>query len=380
MTASQNLHQMLIGQPRSRDRLNTPALILDLSLLRDNISKMASFARENRCALRPHAKAHKSADIARLLNEAGVVGHCCAKLGEAEALAAEGISNLLITSPIVTPAAIRRLVVLHCSTIGIAVVADHPDVVAAIAAAVENGPPLTVFVDVDTGTHRTGVDSAASAVALARQIAESDALCYGGLQFYCGTQQHIVSFAERRAAIAERTDYLRTIIAALEDAGLAPPVVTGGGTGSHRIDAELGLLTELQPGSYLLMDREYGDCDLDGSGAPAFATALVIDARIISANDRQMVTIDAGMKAFATDAGAPPILSGAPAGSRFGFTGDEHGAIFLPDGAERPALGSRVTLAAPHCDPTVNLYDAYHVVEGDTLVAIWPVTARGRSA
>ena len=170
------------------------------------------------------------------------------------------------------------------------------------------------------------------------------------------------------------------IIAALEDAGLAPPVVTGGGTGSHRIDAELGLLTELQPGSYLLMDREYGDCDLDGSGAPAFATALVIDARIISANDRQMVTIDAGMKAFATDAGAPPILSGAPAGSRFGFTGDEHGAIFLPDGAERSALGSRVTLAAPHCDPTVNLYDAYHVVEGDTLVAIWPVTARGRSA
>ena len=142
------------------------------------------------------------------------------------------------------------------------------------------------------------------------------------------------------------------------------------------IDADLGVLTELQVGSYAFMDREYGDCDL----GQAFEPALSVDTRVISANAEAWVTVDGGLKAFATEAGAPPVVAGAPAGSTYRFMGDEHGAVQPPPGAPKPALGARVTLAPPHCDPTVNLYDAYHVVRGDTLVAIWPVTARGRSA
>ena len=376
-TASHRLHAHLIGQPGSRDRLNTPALILDLVAFERNVARMATFAQAHGLALRPHAKSHKSADIARAQIAAGAVGLCCAKLGEAEALAAEGIDGLHLTSPVVTPPAITRLVALSRRMTSLSVVADHPAAVDALAIAVQGGPPLTVFVDIDPGIRRTGVASPAHAVALARRIADHSSLRYGGVQFYCGAQQHIASFAERREAIAERTGYLSACLAELAAADLAPPVVTGGGTGSHAIDAELGVLTELQVGSYIFMDREYAECDPGDDGTAAFETALLVDARVISANAAGLVTIDAGLKAFATDAGSPVVLAGAGADARYRFMGDEQGAVI---GSDLPGLGARVTLATPHCDPTVNLYDAYHVVRGEELTAIWPVTARGRSA
>ncbi len=379
-TASHALHEHLIGQAGSRDALNTPALILDLAAFERNVARMAAFARSTGLALRPHAKSHKSADIARAQLAAGAAGLCCAKLGEAEALAAEGIGALHLTSPVVTPQGIARLVSLARRIPGLSVVADDPGAVdalagAAHASATPGGPPIAVLVDIDPGIRRTGVASPGAAVALARRIAGHAALRYGGVQFYCGAQQHIPDFAERRVAIIDRTSYLSACIADLTAAGLAPAIVTGGGTGSHAIDAELGVLTELQAGSYVFMDREYAECDLRGAGP--FETALMIDARVISANAAGLVTIDAGFKAFATDAGAPPVLSGGGAGARYRFMGDEHGALI---GDDLPGLGARVTLGAPHCDPTVNLYDAYHVVRGETLAAIWPVTARGRSA
>jgi D-serine deaminase-like pyridoxal phosphate-dependent protein len=379
-TASERLHAHLIGRQGSRADLNTPALTLDRAAFADNVARMAAFARKYGVALRPHAKTHKSADIARAQIAAGAVGVCCAKLGEAEALAAEGIAGIHLTSPVVTPPAIARLVALNARSPGLSVVADHPDNVAALARASTAETPLRVLIDIDPWNRRTGVASGEAALELTRAIAAAEGLTYGGVQFYCGSQQHIQDFAERRAAIAERTAYLADILALLSAHDLAPPLVTGGGTGSHVIDAELGVLTELQVGSYIFMDREYGDCDLDGSGTPPFATALTVDASVVSTNAAGMVTIDAGLKAFATEAGPPPIREGAPAGSTYRFMGDEHGGITLPAGEAPPPLGSRIVLATPHCDPTVNLHDAYHVIDGDTLVAIWPVTARGRSA
>lgn len=376
-SASHRLHAQLIGQPGSRDWLNTPALIIDLAAFERNVARMADFARKHGLTLRPHAKSHKSADIARAQIAAGAVGLCCAKLGEAEALAAEDIDGLHLTSPVVTPPAIARLAALSRRLTSLSVVADHPAAVDALASAAQGGPPLTVFVDIDPGIRRTGVSSANDAVTLARLIADCPSLRYGGVQFYCGAQQHIQNFAERREAIAERTQYLSKYLADLAAAGLSPKVVTGGGTGSHAIDAELGVLTELQVGSYIFMDREYAECDLDGGGAMPFETALLVDARVISANAIGLVTIDAGLKAFATDAGPATIIVGAGDDARYRFMGDEHGAVI---GTDLPGLGARITLGAPHCDPTVNLYDAYHVINGEDLVAIWPVTARGRSA
>lgn len=374
------LHGHLIGRQGGRRSLNTPVLTLELDALDRNIAKMAAFAKARGLALRPHAKTHKSADIAKRQIAAGAVGVCCAKPGEAEALAEAGIGAILITSPVVSEPAIARLIALNARIADLRVVVDNPDNVAALDRAAEAaGKPLHVLIDIDPGIRRTGVASAEAAVALGRRIAASSALRYLGVQYYCGLEQHIESYEARRAAVEERTAYLRAAIAALAEAGLPPGVVTGGGTGTHRIDAELGVLNELQAGSYVFMDRQYNDCDLtgEGAGAPPYETSLQIDARVVSANTEGLATIDAGFKAMATDGGAPTILSGAPAGTAFHFMGDEHG--LLVTGAARLEIGAMVTLAAPHCDPTVNLYDFFHVVRGDTLIDIWPVQARGRS-
>jgi D-serine deaminase-like pyridoxal phosphate-dependent protein len=371
------LHEHLIGRQGSRAALNTPALIVDVEALDRNIAAMAAFAARSGLKLRPHAKTHKCAEIARRQIAAGAVGVCCAKLGEAEALNAAGIDNILITSPVVGPAAVERLAALATRCPGLMAAADHPDAVDALA---RTGVGLTLLVDIDPGMHRTGVADAEAALALARRIDAAPSLTFGGVQYYCGAQQHIEGFAARKAALVERTAYLSEVIARLTVAGLAPALVSGGGTGSHAIDAELGVFTELQVGSYIFMDRQYADCDLAGDGGAAFETALMVDARVISASHAFLVTVDAGFKAFATEAGAPPVLTGAPAGSIYRFMGDEQGCVVPPRGEPPPRLGEVVTFAAPHCDPTVNLYDAYHAVKGDTLVGVWAIEGRGRSA
>jgi 3-hydroxy-D-aspartate aldolase len=127
------------------------------------------------------------------------------------------------------------------------------------------------------------------------------------------------------------------------------------------------------------MDHDYNVCDLRGLDKPTFEQALQIDARVVSANTPGMVTVDAGLKAMATEKGPPMILKGAVEGATTRFMGDEHLAVIAPEGQAAPGLAEQVILTPPHCDPTVNLYESYHVVKGDTLVEIWPVTARGRS-
>ena len=366
--------------PFPRSDLPTPALVLDKAALDRNIARMAAFAAARGIALRPHAKTHKSAEIGRRQIAAGALGLCCAKLGEAEALAAEGIGALHLTSPVVAAGAVARLVGLNGRIEGLSVVADHPANVRALDAANAGaGKKLAVFVDVDPGIHRTGVASPEAAVALAAEIAASAHLTLAGVQYYCGSQQHIQSFAERRAAIVGLTDYLRSVLDALREAGHRIPVVTGGGTGSFLIDAELGVLTELQVGSYIFLDREYGDCELAVGDAPVFEPALFVDATVISANAAGMVTVDAGLKALASDAGPPRVVAGAPPDSRYVFMGDEHGAIVAESGV-LPGLGERVSLLPGHCDPTVNLHDVYHVVDRGMVVGHWPVSARGCSS
>ena len=372
-----DLHAHLINQQGGRRSLNTPVLLIDLDVFERNVAAMAAFAKANGIRLRPHAKTHKCAEIARRQVAAGAVGVCCAKLGEAEEMAAGGIGSVLITSPVVSEPAIKRLVQLNERIADLEVALDNPDNARALAAAVGSGKQLTVLIDVDPGIKRTGVASAEAAVALAQVIAELPQLKLIGVQYYCGRQQHIESYAERRNEIVDRTDYLRGVINALTEAGFAPKIITGGGTGTHRIDVELGLLNELQTGSYVFMDRQYNECDISGEGTPGFETSLLIDARVVSANTPGLGTIDAGFKAMATDGGPPTVLSGAPVGAAFHFMGDEHGLVLF--GETSPPVGSIVTLAVPHCDPTVNLYDFYHVVRGDTLVDMWPVEGRGRS-
>ena len=374
------LHSHLIGQQGSRASLNTPVLVLDRDQLDANIAVMQTLAAAQGIALRPHGKTHKSVDIARRQIAQGAVGVCCAKIGEAEVFADGGILGLLITSPVAAPAAIVRLAALAGRSAGLMAAVDDPGVVARTQQALaEAGTTLEMVIDIDPGIRRTGVASPEAAVELAEAIAACDNITLRGVQYYCGIQQHVEDYAARHAAIVERTAYLSRVIAALTEAGYPPEIVTGSGTGTHRIDLELGVFTELQAGSYVFMDKQYLDCDLTGDGTAPFEPSLAVDARVVSANHDALVTIDAGFKSLSTDGGAAQVRSGAAPETMVIFMGDEHAALVAPGIGLALRPGDLVSLTVPHCDPTVNLYDHYHVIQDGTLVEIWPVSARGRA-
>lgn len=374
----------LVGQADARGRMATPALVVELSALEGNIASMSAFASANGVALRPHAKTHKSAQIAKRQAAAGAIGICVAKLGEAEALTAAGIDNILVTSPIVTQNALERLARLNAAANGLIVTADHPNALPGLSdAGSRSGKPIKVLVDLNIGLSRTGIAPGDAAFALGQAVAASRHLRLLGLQAYGGHLQHIENFAERRTKALAALEPVAATRELFVKMGLPCSIVSGSGTGTFRIDVAAGVFTELQVGSYVFMDREYNDVNgdaIDGKvSGLGFQTSLFVEASVISANTPGIATTDAGLKSFATEAGPPPIHSGAPEGTRYFFFGDEQGGLAFSPGSNGLALGARVRCVTPHCDPTVNLYDFYHVMDGERLVALWPVEARGRS-
>lgn len=369
-----------IGEPGSRASIPTPALVLDLDAFERNVARMAEHCKVNGLAIRPHSKTHKSLSIAKAQIAAGALGVCCAKLGEAEAMAAGGIESILITSPVVTAQGMDRLMALNAKIPELMVVVDNPENARSLAAVTsEAGRTLKVLIDLDVGLHRTGIRPGGDATDLAELLDAAEFLELRGLQAYAGHLMHIHDFAERREkslaamkVLGEQRDTLKT-------KGLCCDIVSGGGTGTYNIDPEATVLTELQGGSYIFMDKQYNDVALGNGASFPFETSLFVQMSVISNNTKNLATTDAGFKSFSTDAETPQLLSGAPEGAGYFFFGDEQGGILLPDGAHLP-LGSVLTAMTPHCDPTVNLYDFYHVVRGDRLVDIWPIEARGRSA
>ncbi len=379
-TMTEFLNADLIGVRGGAARLQTPALVVDLDALDANIAAMATYANATGIGLRPHAKTHKCVEISKRQIAAGALGICVAKLGEAEAQADGGIDSVLITSPVVSEAGIRRLVALNGRLGELIAVCDNAVVASRLsAAAQEAGKPLKVLVDIDPGLGRTGVLPGEQAYDLVRRVATAPGLEYMGLQCYAGQVQHLESASERRMASLAALAQLRTFCDGLDELGLTPRIVSGGGTGTFDIDPDAGTLTELQVGSYVFMDRQYNEVwEKSGTRAP-FATSLFVQATVISANRDGLATTDAGYKSFATDADAPQIIAGAPNGASYFFFGDEQGGIFY-SGAAKLVPGQAVGCIVPHCDPTVNLYDCLHAVRGDTLEAIWRIEGRGRSA
>ena len=368
----------LIGRPGSRAKLMTPALVLDQDAIEHNITAMARFCGERKVALRPHAKTHKSVTIARMQIEAGAIGACVATLGEAEVMAHGGITGLLITSPVVTLAKIGRLLALDQQAEELMVVADDPGNVEDLArAAADSGRRLKVVVALDVGGNRIGAVDTAAALSLARGIADFGSLRFAGVHAYAGPLQHVEDYDERRRR-AERTQAtVGELKEELQQVGLGAPIVSGGGTGTHEIDALQGPFTELQAGSYIFTDVEYNAVALRRAEAQPFRPSLFVRTTVISANLEGSVTTDGGCKRFAMDGPLPEIASGAPPGARYRFKGDEHGRVIFAGRLDSLPLGAAVECLTPHCDPTVSLYDVYHVVRGDTLVDIWPVDARG---
>ena len=376
-----SLNSDLIGVAGGRALLQTPALVIDLDAMERNIAAMAAHAQKNNIALRPHAKTHKCSEIAKRQIAAGALGICCAKLGEAEALAEAGIDSILLTSPVVTDRGIARVMELNAKIGELRVTVDNASVATRLEkAAAESGKKLRVVVDIDPGLGRTGILPGDGAVALVEQVAKSAHLQFDGLQCYAGQVQHMESPNERRDASLSAMKELAGLRDRLIAKGIKPALVSGGGTGTFDIDPDARTLTELQVGSYVFMDKQYNDVWEKPGQRPPFEPSLFVQTTVISANREGLATTDAGFKAFATDAGNPAIFSGAPEGANYFFFGDEQGGIFYPAAQGKLDIGAVITCIVPHCDPTVNLYDRYHCVRGDVLESIWQIEGRGRSA
>jgi D-serine deaminase-like pyridoxal phosphate-dependent protein len=359
--------------------IDTPALVIDVDAMERNLERMAAFARAHGMRLRPHAKMHKSAHIARLQVAAGAVGVCVQKTSEAEALAGAGIGDIYISNEVIDPAKLDRVAAL-ASRVRLAIAVDSGLGIERLAAALRAaGSRIDVFIEIDVGQGRCGVPPSSAAM-LAQQVAAHDAMRFAGLQAYHGGAQHLRGAAEREAALRRVVTLARSAQAAVTAAGIACPLVTGAGTGSFVFEAASGVYGELQVGSYLFMDRDYADNE-PAHAAPRFEHALFVKSQVMSAGLSHAV-IDAGHKSHAIDSGPPRVVGHD--GLVYVNGGDEHGILRRADAAARaplPALGETVWLVPGHCDPTVNLHDRYVVLRGGlergVVDALWPIDARG---
>jgi D-serine deaminase-like pyridoxal phosphate-dependent protein len=269
------------------------------------------------------------------------------------------IPGILLTSPLADPAKIARI-----AETGAMAVVDHLKQVEWYAATQR---PVDLLIDLDVGDHRTGASSPVQALEIARAISNSKHLRLRGLQAYSVSGSHGSDFAARQH-ISQSAFQTATVIRDLLVAhGFPIEILTGGSTGTWDVDLAIPDVTELQCGSYVMMDLAYRRLGID------FQPAMTILATVVSANHDAFVTVDAGYKAFATDRtfGPEPAPSTQDNAANYRWSGDEFG--FLDT---KLSLGDRIEFIAPHCDPTVNLYDRIHVCRGETVEAVWPVMGR----
>jgi len=353
--------------------VDTPALVLDLDAFERNLQRMADALRGRNVRLRAHAKSHKCPEIALRQVALGAVGICCQKAGEASVFVDAGIEDVLVTNQVMGDAKLRRLAPLaRRARIGV-LVDDALQVTALAAAAQAHGVTLDVYVEVNVGANRCGVAPGDAAVRLARQIAASAGLRFAGLQCYHGPAQHLRTAEARKAAIAAASEAAGTTRRAIEAAGIAVERITGAGTGTFVHERDSGVFNEIQAGSYVFMDRDYGD-NLRGEGDVAFEHALFVRTAVMSRATGERAIVDAGLKASSVDSGMPTVWQRPDLS--YVNAADEHGVIATPATAAL-SLGDVLMLVPGHCDPTVNLYDELVCYRGDRVEAIWPIAARG---
>jgi D-serine deaminase-like pyridoxal phosphate-dependent protein len=343
----------------TKHQIPTPALLLDLDAFEANLALMAERIRQSGKKLRPHAKAHKCIEIARRQIATGACGICVATLGEAELMANAGITGLLLTSPVADPCKIARIV-----ETGAMVVVDHVKQAEWYqeGARAENRQ-VDVLVDLDVGDHRTGARSMEQAIEIAQTVDRASHLRLRGLQAYCVHGSHAL---DRERISREALQLAGATRGAMARLGMDTEIVSGGSTGTWDIDTNIPELTELQAGSYVLMDLAYGKIGLP------FHNAMTVVTNVVSANHDEFVTVDGGLKAFSTDRGYGPEAVGF-AGSAYRWGGDEFGYLDVAGCTSKPRLGDRIEFIPPHCDPTVNLYTKIHACRGDIVEAVWGV-------
>jgi len=353
-----------------RDEIPTPALVVDLPAMERNIRLMADFYATRSCRLRPHFKAHKTPAIARRQLAAGsCTGLTCATVGEAEVVIDEALTHdVLIANEVVGPGKAARVAKL-ARRADIMVAADSDAGVEDLArAARSEGMEVGVLVDVNVGLPRCGIAPGEPALALARLVEATEGVRLRGLMGYEGHAVGLEDRSEREARAAKAMGRLLDTARLVREAGLPCDIVSAGGTGTYDITGRMEGITEVQAGSYVLMDTAYAKLDIP------FELAFCILTTVLSRPRPEQCATDGGLKACAVDHGNPSVKD--VDGASVLFLSDEHASITLP--AESTiAVGDRIELWPSHIDPTINLHDVLYALDGDEVVEVWPVAARG---
>lgn len=347
--------------------LETPCVVIDVAKTEANLARAQAHANEHGYALRPHIKTHKLPRFAKRQIELGAVGITAQKLGEAEVMADAGIGDIFVPYNILGASKLARLAALN-DRVTLSVTADSPDTVAGYAATfLGRGKPLTVLIECDTGGGRVGVQSSAQALALARQIAMSPGLRFGGLMTY-----------PARGKFAEADRWLGDAKALIEEAGISVPRITGGNSPDiwHTGDT---VVTERRPGTYIYYDRS----QVIGYGVATFDDcALTVLATVVSRPTSTRAVIDAGSKALTSDTLGLDGFGVIRGHEDITVTAlsEEHGVIELPEASDWPRIGDRIHIIPNHVCPVTNLFDVVTLVGPDGEIETVPVAARGKVA
>ncbi|MFQ5623625.1 MAG: 3-hydroxy-D-aspartate aldolase BhcC [Paracoccaceae bacterium] len=360
--------------------IQTPCLVLDLDALERNIAKMGDYAKAHGMRHRVHGKMHKSVDVAKLQERlGGAVGVCCQKVSEAEVFVRGGIKDVLVSNQVRDPLKIDRLARLPKLGSRIIVCVDDLANVAELSAATqEHGTELECFVEIDCGAGRCGVTTTEAVVEIAQAIDAAPGLKFTGIQAYQGAMQHLDAYADRKAKLDAAIAMVADAVDGLKAVGLAPELVSGGGTGSYYFESNSGVFNELQCGSYAFMDADYGRI-LDENGKRIdqgeWENALFILTGVMSHAKPDKAICDAGLKAQSVDSGLPFVYGRTDV--EYIKCSDEHGVISDPDGALK--VNDKLKLVPGHCDPTCNVHDWYVGVRNGKVECLWPVSARGKA-
>ena len=368
-----------MGTGISKWDLDTPALCVDLDKLESNIATMQAALRRTKLDSRPHAKTHKCAAIAKLQMAAGAIGICAAKLSEAEAMVAQGVDKVCMTTGNLSPNKIRRAMQLRKRATNFIQAVDYePNARDLSAAAKEAGVVADVVVDVAVGT-RSGIPAGEGALALARLIDSLPNLRLRGMLSYDGGAQHINTFAARKERALKNIEENARTFDAMKKSGLNTEIFSGGGTGTYSIQHLVPGFTDVQVGSYAFMDMQYLAIGSE-DGNPVytdFAPSLTVLATVVNNRFPGRLTTDAGAKALTLNVPRAGVI-GEP-GMDYNAGSDEFGSITFKEASKTYQMGDRMELIVPHCDPVVNLYDYIYGIRKDRVEVVWPVTARGHS-
>ncbi len=358
--------------------LDTPAVLIDLDKLEQNIQRMAAFAKAQRINLRPHIKTHKIPQIAFMQLRAGAVGITCQKLGEAEVMAAAGIDDILITYNIVGEHKLRRLAQLK-RLANVCTVVDSEEVLAPLAARMQQeGLQHEVMIEVNTGLNRCGVLPGEPVLALVQRLQQHPSLKLRGIFTHEGHAYNFPNLEERERAVMKAADDMKRTAQLLREHGFPCEVISVGSTPSAMIIGKAEGVTELRPGNYVFYDRvqlKLGSCTEDQIAASVLAT-------VISRPAPDRAIIDAGNKTMCTDNAADfdktiGMVVGHPE-LTFNYSSEEHGRITSTTGKMDLKVGDRVRLIPNHACGMMNMHDEVYGIRGDAVEAVWKVAARGK--